>query len=355
MASIEEQMREQIQAVKSAEEGAPVRPNDNDDTGSSGGSQDTREGNREASENRQDTDSDSGHSDADQSGHTLSEVAQQARGDGWRPKEEWQGNTEDWVSAKEFNRAKSLFSKIDHEVKARKAMERQLDELRDSFDSRITNVARVAREQAITELNAQKKDAVEDADYERVQEIDKQIAETDSQFAEPAPEPQVALKAPVQQFIESNDWFNTDPQMSQFAISYQQALLSNVSNDPNQITDAQLAGSLKETLGAVKRAFPDKFGESVTNGQTNGDQDPSARRQPKAAAVEGGAPVSKQRKRFGPSNLTAEESHVMEQMKFYAGMEEDDYVQAIADIENVGRGSRRTTKTPPYKNRSKRT
>lgn len=266
-----------------------------------------------------------------------------ARADGWRPKEEWDGPEDDWVSAKEFNRAKSLFAKIDHEVKARKSMERQLHELRDSFDKRIENVATVARQQALDDLNAKKKEAVEGADYAKVQEIDKQIAETNSQFDEPAPALEPEIRAPVQEFMDQNSWFSQDEQMTQFAISYQQSLLYQVTDDPSKISDRKLEESLSKTLDAVKRAFPDKFEGEKGNGQS----DP--RRSPQR--VEGNRPPSRRRE-FSRERLTPEEREVMDQMKFYAGMEEDDYIQAIADIQHVEK--RRSIKSAPYKSRMKK-
>jgi hypothetical protein len=61
----------------------------------------------------------------------LSPDEQRAMEHGWRPKEEWEGDPEDWVSAREFNRRGELFARI-----AKYGNENK--EMRDSFTTLAT-------------------------------------------------------------------------------------------------------------------------------------------------------------------------------------------------------------------------
>jgi len=267
----------------------------------------------------------------------------QAMADGWRPQEEWKGDPDAWVSAKEFNRAKSLFNKIDHEVKARKAYEVKLAELEKSFHDRIQNVVEVTRQQTLADLNKQKREAVEEADYDLVQAIDEKIDTAKDQLKD-APthkeEKQAAveeIRSPVQNWMSANSWFDKDAEMTDFALSYQQASLNRLP-DPTNISDAQLQATLEQTTVAVKRAFPEKLGSAPA---------PTRARAP---SVESGTP-RRSNKRLSENDLSAEERTVMGKMSFHGAMDNDAYVQAIADMKDSRRVS---TKTPPYKNRKVR-
>ena len=46
----------------------------------------------------------------------LTAIEERASAQGWRPKDEWDGDPDEWVSAREFVRAGELFKKIDDQT-----------------------------------------------------------------------------------------------------------------------------------------------------------------------------------------------------------------------------------------------
>lgn len=133
---------------------------------------------------------------------------------GWKPPEEFQDEGKEPISAEEFIRRGELFDKI-KEVKhnSRRELRRMEEQMREMTDLLKEERTR-GYEQALRDLDAKRREAVEigdveafnsyDLEYNRVQE-EKQA--TAHKFAEPAPAiPEAALE-----FQERNaDWFNSN-------------------------------------------------------------------------------------------------------------------------------------------------
>lgn len=99
-----------------------------------------------------------------------------ASADGWVPKSEWieQGkDPDDWVSAKKFNERGSMIGQI-------KDLQKQVKESSKSFEDRLDRVNKFHEAQMkakMEELKSQRREAIEQADVEAVEEFDAQIAE----------------------------------------------------------------------------------------------------------------------------------------------------------------------------------
>src|SRR6188474_2277784 len=102
-----------------------------------------------------------------------SDVEQRALEMGWRPKEQFNGDEHEFIDAGEFVRRKPLFDKIEQLSKRSKETEKALRLLQEHH----TKVEETAKKQVIAELKAQKKNALEEGDAEKVIEIDDQIAQ----------------------------------------------------------------------------------------------------------------------------------------------------------------------------------
>ncbi len=92
---------------------------------------------------------------------------EKASNNGWKPKDQWKGNPDDWVSAKKFNERGDMIGRI-----------KQLENAAKQFDDRLANQRKLMdaqREQEVAKLEEQRKQAVELADVEKFNTVQKQL------------------------------------------------------------------------------------------------------------------------------------------------------------------------------------
>jgi len=172
-----------------------------------------------------------------------------AREKGWRPKEEFDGDPETWVSADEFVKRQPLFDKLKLQSKKVKELEKTVEALSKHYSISVQQ----AKDRAIAELKLERKEAIELGEASRVEELDNQIDEY-KKLPDPTPvKPTMATE--IETFIDDHkDWFNKDEEMTQFAVAYNESYLARNPGD--------LQKSLDETLKKVKLAFPEHFNNS---------------------------------------------------------------------------------------------
>lgn len=191
-------------------------------------------------------------------------VEAEARKQGWRPKDEWSGDPDNWKDAKtyvEHGEVKSRIAKLEKEHQERfdrlermnkKAMERQEKQLKSEIEA----------------LKAQRRDAIKAGDVEAVEGIDAAIEERRNSDAEDAkPDtPEAKQKA----WEASNNWFNSDFELRQYAINWSQF---NAERNPTISFD----DNMKALDAEMRRKFPEQFGAKEKKPAANGH-----------AAVDGG-------------------------------------------------------------------
>lgn len=174
---------------------------------------------------------------------------------GWRPKEEFNGEEDDFIDAKEFVRRKPLFDKIDSTTRELKQFKKAFDALK----SHYTGVHEAAYNQALANLKATRKQAITDGDGDTFDRVDQEIKRVESAAENlktaidvpEAPEPQVAPQFVA--WTNRNPWYNSVGYMRNFADDLGQKLAAT-GLDPLTI--------LKQVETAVKKEFPDKFRNS---------------------------------------------------------------------------------------------
>lgn len=147
----------------------------------------------------------------------VSKYVEQAQAMGWRPKEEWAGDPEDFVEAKEYVQRKSFFDKISTISKENKELKETLDKFKDHY----SKVEEHARKAALAELKSRKKAALEEGDADAVVEIDEAIADFKIQEKQQEAQKEAESKtsqgdAPPElvQWRSRNSWFGQDPEMT---------------------------------------------------------------------------------------------------------------------------------------------
>lgn len=172
---------------------------------------------------------------------------EQARAKGWKPEKEFDGDPADWVDAEEFIKRGPLFEKIRNQGK-------QLTDLKKTIDAmaqHMQKTTKAAVDKAIADLKAQRREAIEVGDADKVEKIDAAIDEQKAIVIEQREAPAKELPEEIAAFIKVNPWFNTHPEMRAMAIAFQDTYLKN---NPGMLKE-----SLDETAKRIRRAFPEHF------------------------------------------------------------------------------------------------
>lgn len=179
----------------------------------------------------------------------------------WKPKEEWEGDPEDWRSAREYVERGELFDKIDSQNKELKQMRKVLDTLKDHH----LRVKQEAMEDAIALLRKQRDTAKKEEDLGKVLEITEEIDALQikqRQAIEKTKNELAAVDAPVNEpskafkdWHRDNTWYNIDGDdaMSVYANAIGDAY---VSKNRGAYKEEDL---LEYVAEKVRKEFPDKF------------------------------------------------------------------------------------------------
>jgi hypothetical protein len=237
---------------------------------------------------------------------TTDPLVEKAKQGGWRPKEDWTGDPDEWVDHAEFVRRKPLFDKIHSLSKALKDKDAKID----AVSKHATKAFEAGRERAIKELEEQRRKAVEVGDVEAFDEVEKQLQE-----ARKDPEPEVDLKVEpeippvIQDFSKRNDkWFEKDEDMTDYALARAKKYTEQ---------GLTLDVALEKVDVDVRRAFPHKF--------VNPNKE-------KPAAV-GSNNTETRAKSYSYGDLNAEQRNVWASLKKAPGYTFDQYV---ADLKAQG-------------------
>jgi hypothetical protein len=185
--------------------------------------------------------------------YTPPTIEQQALDQGWKPREEYEGDPDKWVSADIFVARKPLFEHISSQKK-------ELNELRKALKS-IANTQGEIRKQefdkALQTLKAAKREALLENDADRVIDIDDKIdlVKTAQKSAIDDLQNQVAeetqqLHPEMVAWVDKNQWYQNDEAMRAWA-DVRGRQLSSGGKTPEVI--------LKEISKEVREKFPNEF------------------------------------------------------------------------------------------------
>jgi hypothetical protein len=171
-------------------------------------------------------------------------IEQTAREMGWRPKEEFRGDEEKWVTAQEFvNRGENFIPILrkdrDNLREENAAIKRSLQETRELLQAHQESVEELRRYHTVeterrvkaakADLARQLKEAREVNDVDSELLIQEQLSELNAPPAPPPPKPAPA-PAPVQidpttkEWMAANPWFDQKPRLRSLAMGIAQEL-----------------------------------------------------------------------------------------------------------------------------------
>jgi hypothetical protein len=242
----------------------------------------------------------------------FTEIERRASEQGWRPQDEWDGEPDDWRTAREFLDRGEFFKKIDEQNRTIKELRKTQTDLTKHLDT----VRKTEFKRALDTLKAQKKAALADGDVEKAVEIDDEIIEVrqaqlveSQQAARATPQLDPELNPIFVSWKQRNPWYEQNTAMRAYAdrLGGQMNGMS-----PNDI--------LSEVEKAVKKEFAHKF------------ENP-ARKQ--AAAVEGGGNKGPS-KREPELRLTEDERRAMQRFVRQGIITEEQYIKDLKEAKSRG-------------------
>lgn len=274
-------------------------------------------------------------------GEVQPSIEDEARNLGWKPEDEFEGDPERWVSAKEFLQRDSFFKRIDGQKKQINSQAQELQALKKALKT-LTELNKATKLKEIEEskatIKSKKRDAFESQDFESFERAEEQLASLheeeklvddldaivpDEQEAQAnVNDPKQILahpeaKAAFDKFEQqSQAWFNKD--MAATAVA--NSVSSQVFNSTQGTPEEKLKASLDAALSAVRKRFPEYFKNPM-------------KAQPAAVGTStskgGETPRSAEKRRTGVvSKLTAQERAIMKTIIADTGMSEEAYLEA---------------------------
>ena len=184
----------------------------------------------------------------------YNEDEQTATQAGWRPKEDWDGDPDEWVSARELNRRGELLRKIHNQNRQIK----QLDSVVNTLANQQKKIFGAGYEKAKRELKAQLREATKEGDDATADVIETRLEQLETAARQDAQALAVEQKQPdvapeFLPWVERNQWFKDRPEMRAYAevigVQYAQQHPETSNSEVYEYITRQ-----------VKTKFPERFG-----------------------------------------------------------------------------------------------
>ena len=190
-----------------------------------------------------------------------SEEELQAMDSGWKPQDEWDGDPDDWVTAKQFNRNGEYLRKIHNQNRKIKQLDDVVGNLakqqKQIFDAGYAKAKRELKS-ALREANKEGDDATADAIENRIEQLETQH-QADVKVIDPATTQQVPPEVAPEfvSWVKRNEWFVKKPALRAFAESVG---LAHAHGNPEK-TNVEI---YQYVTDEVKKRFPEEFGQVMT-------------------------------------------------------------------------------------------
>lgn len=234
----------------------------------------------------------------------------QAREQGWKPKEEYEGEPEKWRPAKEFVERGELFGKIDNMGRELKETKKALKMLQDHH----SKVRETEYKRAVDELKSLQKKHLEDGNSDAYLETtelltdlkaEQKAREVVSESTQAQPDPRFTT------WVQKNPWYAQDEKMRDYADSIGMGYAQKHPGlDPEEV--------LQYVTSEVRERFKTRFENPNRN---------------KPSSVEGAsnsAPAKKE-----SFQLTDEERKVMHTFERTGIMSKDEYITELKKMKGV--------------------
>ena len=246
----------------------------------------------------------------------LNAAEQKAWDGGWRPEEQFEGNPENWKTAREYN----MYGEFQSQLRENKAESRRKEA---EFDERLANSNKLheaRRKSEIDSLKAQRREAVEEADTDKYDKIQTQIDshDTDTETTTPTKDPVVA------EWEAKNAWIN-DTGSEKYAQAQAAWSIAAGKGMDNQaaldFVDSQLG-----------KLYPETQQEAQPEPQTNPRREAATMTETSTRR----SPRQRGSKELTMSDLTRDEQKQWTQFGQEMFDDEKSYLKAVADARKEG-------------------
>jgi len=203
----------------------------------------------------------------------------------WAPLEEWRGDPEDWVPAKEFVQRQKLYDRIDSLKDAIRSQKREFEEDFKVVSKTVLEMSEQAYKKALGELKAQRALAVEDRNVEAVEALDDQIQDTNEklktaeQNSKNTPRRQQQEESPdFKDWKQNNKWFDDNTEMRDDAIAIG---VGYAAKNPNK-TEKEVYNYTSER---IQKMYPENFNKQVKKTQAELEEEGDNVEQPRRKQV----------------------------------------------------------------------
>ncbi len=232
----------------------------------------------------------------------------EARASGWVPEDEYTGDKNKWIDAKEFLNRGPLFKKIDSQSRDIKALRQAIVDMQELH----TKAREQEYKKALAEVRQEKKAALLEGDADAVIEADEKIDmlrdAQKEQVIKPVEESTAEAHPEFVNWVSRNAWYESNKGMKAFAdtigIDFRRQGMS-----PSEV--------LKAVEKEVRKEFPHKF------------ENPN---QKKASPVEGGTTVKAGGAKGQEYALTDQERKAMNNFIRLGVMTKEQYIESLKAI-----------------------
>lgn len=175
-------------------------------------------------------------------------IEDRAKEQGWRPKEEYEGDPDKWVSAETFIAKGELIERIESLGKELKNTKKAMTMLQEHHQ----RVKETEFKNAVAYLKAQKKEAYEKGDVDAIIDIDEKLAEVkETQKAQREALQEENVPHEFQEWVSKNKWYDQYPDLKETADDIGIAYANRTKKPPQEV--------LEYVEKQIKRMYPEKF------------------------------------------------------------------------------------------------
>lgn len=184
---------------------------------------------------------------------TVDGYEDRAKLQGWKPKEEFVGNPDNWVDAK------SYVERADNELPIAKAtirnLENRMTQMQESFEKMRKFEMERAKAQALEDLRSKHTRAIDEdgvSSVDAFKAFETEKANIEKQYAEPQAQQVRQTPYEVQQWINDNSWANAQDELGLYA----RAMEMDIGRNNPYLPPLQILSEVKKRAMA---RFPERF------------------------------------------------------------------------------------------------
>lgn len=201
----------------------------------------------------------------------FSAAEQKAMESGWKPKDQYSGDPDKWVSAEEFNRRGELFDKIDIQNREIKEMRKAMREILEHQ----TTVREQAYREALKTLKEEKAKAVEEGNSAAFIAAESKEEELKQAWTVEKQEQKAQIKQGPSEvfmnFLSENRWYQADQEKREYADRIGITYAKRLGIEPGTATPEQEAAVLDYVVTKVNEKYaPTKKAAAVEAGKGSG-------------------------------------------------------------------------------------